>query len=110
MNCNTKHKSYWVAMVVIITQAIVILSLIIKCINFKAEICNRQMRIRIFASEAQEIVDELIKLHAIEELTLINSELPKELIKTDQKRLTPDFWNKWSKRVHVLKDNNLIGK
>ena len=108
MKFHTKRKGYLVMMAVIIAQAIIILSLIIKCINFKTEMCNSQMRIRIFASGAQEIVDELIKLHAIDELVRFNTELPKELLKADQKRQTPDFWNKWSNRVHVLKDNCLV--
>lgn len=91
--------------VVIIAQAIIMLSLIVKCINFKTEMCNRQMRIRMCASGAQEIVDELIKLQAIDELAHFNSELPMEFINANQNRLSPDFWNKWGMRVRVLKDN-----
>jgi hypothetical protein len=105
MNCDNKPKGHWMMIVVIIAQAIIMLSLIVKCINFKTEMCNRQMCIRMCASGAQEIVDELIKLQAIDELAHFNSELPMEFMNANQNRLSPDFWNKWGMRVRVLKDN-----
>ena len=88
---------------IIIVQAIIVLSLIIQCISFKAELSNRHMRIRICAASAQEIVNEFITLQAMDDLRCFNAELPKEFLSANQSGLSPAFWNKWNDRVRAHK-------